>query len=77
MEPRVPDFRQHLQDDVVAVDWHEVLRHPALTKGIVQCVVDELKARTEPGGLIGRRHCQGRASGLLIGSNLLDRVGRS
>ena len=64
-------FRQDLQDHVIAVELGEILRDLALAERVVQRVVDQLRLDAEAGGGVAvDRQRQRGALGLLVGGDV-------
>jgi len=49
---RVLQLRQNFHHHMIAVELGEILVHLALTEGVVEDVVDELRLNAEPRGLV-------------------------
>ena len=64
-------FRQHLEDHVIAVELREILRHLALAERVVQRVVDQLRLdAVARGGVAVDLQLQRGAVGLLVGGDV-------
>ncbi|GCC48217.1 hypothetical protein chiPu_0032550, partial [Chiloscyllium punctatum] len=65
---RALQLRQHLEDDVVAVELGEVLRHLALAERVIERVVDQLRLdAVARGGVAVDLQLDRGAVGLLVG----------